>query len=68
MNTVKVIIAGIIATVAGCSLPYISNPFIDTIIRSLAVLILYGVAILYLSPSKDLNEYLLSVKKNKRLF
>jgi O-antigen/teichoic acid export membrane protein len=68
INTLKVISAGIMATLAGCFLPYLFNPIVDTIIRSIVILTIYGIAILYINPSKDLKEYLLSVKKNKRLF
>lgn len=68
INTLKIIVSGIIAVLAGQFLPFLFNPFIDTIIRSIIVITLYSVIILYFKPSKDLIEYLLSVKKNKRLF
>jgi O-antigen/teichoic acid export membrane protein len=68
VNTIKVIAAGAIATLVGYYLPYAFNPFADTIIRSFIIAILYGGIILYIRPSKDLSEYLLAVKKNKRLF
>ena len=75
-NTVLVIIAGLPAFAAGYFFPYFFNPerhvyvhtFIDVIMRSTVIIIIYLLMLLWLKPSKDLEEYIASIKKNKRLF
>jgi O-antigen/teichoic acid export membrane protein len=67
-NTLLVILAGLLAGLAGYFLPHVSNPVIDTIIRTTVITISYGGILLYLKPSEDLITYINSIKKNKRLF
>lgn len=68
VNTSKVIAAGIFSFLIGFFLPKISNPFLDTACRGLLIAISYAGLLLWLRPSEDLNHYLRTVKKNKRLF
>ena len=75
-NTLLVLLAGIPALVVGYYFPYLFNPmrhiymhsFIDAAIRSSLVLIVYLLMLFWLKPSKDLEDYVHSIKKNKRLF
>jgi O-antigen/teichoic acid export membrane protein len=75
-KTVLIVIAAIPALAAGYFFPYLFEPgrhvyvhtFIDTIMRSSIVLLVYALMLLWLKPSPDLTEYLASIKKNKRLF
>jgi O-antigen/teichoic acid export membrane protein len=75
-NTVLIIIAALPALAAGCFFPYFFDPgrhvyvhtFVDAIIRSSIIIIVYMLMLIWLKPSKDLEEYIFSVKKNKRLF
>jgi O-antigen/teichoic acid export membrane protein len=75
-NTLLVILAAIPALAAGFYFPYLFNPehhiyihtFIDTTIRSIIILIIYLLMLLWLKPSADLEEYLASIKKNRKFF
>ncbi len=75
-NTIKIIIAAIPAVIAGVYFPYFFNPdrhvyvhtFADAIMRSSTIIIIYILMLLWLKPSRDLEEYLSSVKKNKKMF
>ena len=75
-KTVLVVIAALPALAAGYFFPYLFNParhvyvhsFIDAIMRSTVIIIIYLLMLLWLKPSKDLEEYVASIKKNKRLF
>jgi O-antigen/teichoic acid export membrane protein len=68
MNTLKVLACGAVVIGIGYYLPFMLNPYIDTLIRTCVIIVLYGGLILYTSPSEDLKKYLLLVKKDKRLF
>jgi O-antigen/teichoic acid export membrane protein len=76
ISTVKILVAAAPALAAGYFFPYLFNPerhiyvhtFIDAFLRSSVILIVYGGMIIWLKPSKDLQEYLTSIKQNKRLF
>ncbi|HRO42054.1 MAG TPA: polysaccharide biosynthesis C-terminal domain-containing protein [Flavipsychrobacter sp.] len=63
-----IVIAGGAAAVVGYIFPFVLNPVVDAIIRSLIIVITYLSLLIILKPSQDLNTYLLSVKQNKRLF
>lgn len=75
-NTVAIIICGIPALAGGYFFPYLFEParhvyihtFADATMRSLLVAVIYIAMLLWLKPSKDLEEYLASVRQNKRLF
>lgn len=67
-KNIGILVAALAAVLAGYFLPYIYNVIADTVIRSMIVLIVYAVFLILLKPSEDLNHYLLSVKKNRRLF
>lgn len=63
-----VVLSGVIAFIVGYYLPRLQNPVIDTIYRVFSILIAYTAGLVFFKPSDDLNEYLKSIKKNKRLF
>lgn len=75
-NTLLVILAAVPALAVGYCFPHLFNPlrhvyvhaFSDAAIRSIAITIAYFLMLLWLKPSADLEEYLSSIKKNKRLF
>lgn len=75
-NTILVILAAVPALAVGYYFPHMFNPlrhvyvhaFSDAAIRSIAITIAYFLMLLWLKPSADLEEYLSSIKKNKRLF
>lgn len=67
-NTWRVLLAGTPPLLAGIFIPYILNPYIDTVIRSIVILILYVTMLIWLKPSDDIMVYIATVRKNKRLF
>jgi hypothetical protein len=67
-GSLGVIGAGVIAGLAGYLFPYVLNPVIDTLIRTLVITIAYISMLIWLKPSPDINIYLKSVLSNKRLF
>jgi O-antigen/teichoic acid export membrane protein len=67
-NTLLVLFCGAITLVIGYYIPRIINPYLDTVVRSFAIIISYILLLIWLRPSIDLRNYLLSVKSNKRLF
>jgi len=67
-NTWRVLLAGTPSLLAGIYIPYILNPYVDTIIRSLAIFALYVAMLVWLKPSDDMMVYIAAVRKNKRLF
>jgi O-antigen/teichoic acid export membrane protein len=75
-STLLVLLAAVPALAAGYFLPYLFNAerhvyihsFIDGTLRSIVIVIVYFLMLLWLKPSEDLVEYLASIKKNKRLF
>jgi O-antigen/teichoic acid export membrane protein len=68
IRSLWVVLAGIVATIIGFVIPFIVHPVVDAIIRSGIICFTYVAILLILKPSPDLNSYLASVKKNKRLF
>lgn len=75
-STTLIVLASLPALAAGYFLPHFFSPvrhiyvnaFLDTCVRSLVILVVYFLMLLWLKPSADLEEYLAQVKKNKRLF
>jgi O-antigen/teichoic acid export membrane protein len=67
-NSLGVLICGAIAFVPGYFIPEMFHPVTDTIIRSVIIAICYAGLLIWLKPSDDLNQYLKSIKANKRLF
>jgi O-antigen/teichoic acid export membrane protein len=75
-KTPLVIIAGLPALAAGYFFPhFLSNlghmyiyTLIDVGIRSTIIVVVYMLMLFWLRPSADLEEYIASIKKNKRLF
>lgn len=63
-----VLAAGAVAMLVGYIWPYILNPYIDTIIRSIIILLTYTALLIWLKPSADMVSFIESIKKNKRLF
>ncbi|MGN6476705.1 MAG: hypothetical protein ACTHKV_05735, partial [Flavipsychrobacter sp.] len=62
------LIAVALAIAAGYLLPVIGGPIPDAIVRSILILAVYAAMLLWLKPSEDLRNYLISIKTNKRLF
>jgi O-antigen/teichoic acid export membrane protein len=67
-GTVKVAITLLIVFGINYLLPRLENAFVDTAYRSGIIIVAYGTLLLVIRPSPDLNAYVASVKKNKRLF
>jgi O-antigen/teichoic acid export membrane protein len=75
-NTVLVFLAAIPALAAGYFFPYFFNAerhvyvhsFIDAAMRSSVIVVIYLMMLLWLKPSKDLEEYIIAIRKNKRLY
>ena len=75
-GSLLVIVAGAAALAAGYYFPYFFesarhiyvHTFLDVAMRSTVIITVYMIMLYWLKPSKDLQEYLASVKKNKRLF
>ena len=76
INTLKILICALPALAVGYFFPYFFNPdrhvyvhtFLDVIMRSSVIVLVYMLMLIWLKPSKDLEEYLATVKKDKRLF
>lgn len=68
MKSLWVVLAGILATLVGFVIPFIVHPVVDAIIRSAVICTIYLILLIVFKPSPDLNSYLASVRKNKRLF
>jgi O-antigen/teichoic acid export membrane protein len=76
MRTLRVILAALPALAVGYFLPRffgtLSNVYLsamaDAAVRSIAIVVVYVAMLLWLKPSADLEEYLATVRKNKRLF
>jgi O-antigen/teichoic acid export membrane protein len=67
-KSLGVVVSGAIAMLSVYFIPYKFDPIIDTSIRTTIMMVVYLSMLILLKPSVDLNEYLLSIKKNKRLF
>ena len=67
-DTVVILASGAAAYAVAMMPPYCRNALVDTAVRSIAGLAVYAALLLRFKPSKDLVEYLATIKKNKRLF
>ena len=72
IQTLKVLGTGIIALAVGLMIPVIENHFLDLIIRSIAVSVVYGVMIYASQASEEINNFLnntfkLYFRSNKNL-
>lgn len=67
-NTFITLFAGGVTSVIGYYLPFLLNPVIDALIRSIVIMVVFLLLMLWLKPSEDLVEYLESIKRNKRLY
>ena len=68
MASLHVLAAAAIAGCLGWFLPVTGARIPDLILKSAVVVLAYGLMLLWLRPSDDLHHYLLTVRKNKRLF
>ncbi len=76
MRTLRVVVAVLPALAAGYLLPRLFNgmanvyigAMADAAMRSIAIVLVYVAMLLWLKPSADLDDYLATVRKNKRLF
>jgi len=67
-NSLLILIASLPAVGISYILPQIGNLYSDTIVRSICIVVLFIIMLLWLQPSPDIKNYLRSVKENKRLF
>jgi len=67
-NTLRVIVCALPPLLAGIYLPYILNPYVDSIIRSMLIVLLYGGMLFWLRPSADLMTYLSAVRRNRNIY
>jgi O-antigen/teichoic acid export membrane protein len=67
-RSILILISSMPAVCFSYILPQIGNLYIDTLLRSTCILILFVIMLLWLQPSPDIKNYLRSVKENKRLF
>ncbi len=75
-GTILVFISAVIALASGYFFPHFFDQsrhvyvrtFMDVVIRSTIIIVVYMSMLLWLKPSPDLEEYIASIKKNKRLF
>lgn len=67
-KSLGVVVAGLVAALAVYFIPFWLHPVIDMVMRTAIVTSVYIAMLLLLKPSTDLNEYLESIRKNKRLF
>lgn len=75
-RTVLVVVAAAVALVCGYFFPHFFDQShhvyvrtsVDVVIRSTIIIVVYMLMLVWLKPSPDLEEYIASIKKNKRLF
>lgn len=67
-KSLGVVVAGLVAALSVYFIPFQFHPVIDTTIRTAIMMTVYMAMLIILKPSSDLNEYLESIRKNKRLF
>lgn len=67
-SSLLVLAAGISTGILCYFLPFFFHPIVDVCIRSAIIIVVFGLLLILLKPSQDLNHFLASVKKNKRLF
>jgi len=75
-RTLRVVAAALPALAAGLLLPHFFsqvrhiyvNAALDAGLRSLVIVVIYVLMLLWLKPSPDLEEYLATIRRNKRLF
>lgn len=64
----QILFCGAVVFVLVYWIPGLSNPIADTVVRTLLVVILYALMLLWLKPSPDLTSFLKTLKEKKRLF
>lgn len=67
-GSATILIIGIVAGCTGFFMPYVYNTFVDVIIRSIVIGVVYVGMLVWLKPSEDIITYLNSIRENKRLF
>jgi O-antigen/teichoic acid export membrane protein len=67
-QTGTVLLCGIVTGLVGHFFPDLGNPYTDGLFRSALIIAVYVGLLLVTKASPDLNEYLGSIKRNKRLF
>jgi O-antigen/teichoic acid export membrane protein len=67
-SSMLVLAAGVAAFVASLLLPALENRFADIFIRSAVIMLTYTIILILLRPSPDLSEFLVQLRRNKRLF
>jgi O-antigen/teichoic acid export membrane protein len=67
-KSVYVVLGGLAAGYIGYIIPFMAHPIVDSVLRSVFILIIFTGFLLYFKPSEDLNKYFTSIRNNKRLF
>lgn len=65
-KSLLVIGGGAIAALAGYYLPYLGNPYIDTVGRSICIALVYGIFLLVAKPSADLSQLIQTIKDRNK--
>ena len=67
-GTLRTVFMGAVITALVFFLPKISNPYIDTLLRSGVIVALFVGFVYWLRPSKDISHYINETLKKKKLF
>lgn len=63
-----IVLIAIVVLLVSYLFPKMDNPFIDTIVRSAVILLVFAVLVFWLKPSKDVSQYINETLKKKKLF
>lgn len=67
-ESLQIVGISMVAAVPVYFIPHLANPYLDTVVRTGVIVSVYGGLLLWLRPSPDINAYLDTVLKNKKLF
>ena len=67
-NSLSVLAASILPLLIGFYMPYVINPYIDAVLRSVCIVLAFLFFLILFRSSPDLNMYLKSIRSNKKLF
>ncbi len=68
VQTLKVVLAAGVSFVIGWFLPEMINFWVDIVLRSGIIMVVFVGMLIFLRPSADLNSYLASAVRSRRLF
>jgi hypothetical protein len=67
-GSATILLIGAITAGLTMLIPKFGNPYLDTVLRCIAIVILFAGLTLWLKPSKDVEHYVEETLKKKRLF